>query len=111
MAILVIGCALLGVREHLVGLFGLFEFLFSGFGGIALIAVRVVLHRQFAIGLFDLFFRGGLSERPEFRNSRVWPCVSFAWLQQKSRVEPRLAFNAASLCCASVPSVSLSSLL
>ena len=52
-AILVVGGALLCVRKHLVGLFGLFELFFGALGGIALIAVRVVLHRQLAISLLD----------------------------------------------------------
>ena len=52
-AILVIGGALLCVRKHLVGLFGLFELFFGALGGIPLIAVRVVLHRQLAISLLD----------------------------------------------------------
>ena len=34
--------------------------------GIALIAVRVVLHRQFAIGLFDLFFRCAFADAQNF---------------------------------------------
>lgn len=52
-AILVVGGALLCVRKHLVGLFGLFELFFGALGGIPLIAVRVVLHRQLAISLLD----------------------------------------------------------
>ena len=46
------------VREHLVGFFAFFEFHFGVFGCIALVAVRVVLHRQFAISLFDFVFAG-----------------------------------------------------
>ena len=54
------GGTLLRIRQHLVGLFDLFEFGFCVFGVVALMTVRVVLHRQFAIRLFDLFFRGVL---------------------------------------------------
>ena len=55
--VLVIGCPLLRVRQHLVGFLDLFEFAFClfGFGVIPLVAVRVVLHRQLAISLFDVF--------------------------------------------------------
>jgi hypothetical protein len=70
-AMLVIGGAFLGVRQHLVGLFGLFELVFSHFGAVTLIAVRVVLHRQFAIRLFDLFLRG------VFGNTQSFVIVSF----------------------------------
>ena len=55
MAVLVVRGALWGVGEHLVGLFGLFE-LFLGLDRVTfLVAVRVELHRQFAISLFDVF--------------------------------------------------------
>jgi hypothetical protein len=54
MAVLVVGGTFLRVRQHFVGLFDLFEFGLGFNSGIALIAVRVVLHRQFAIRLFDL---------------------------------------------------------
>jgi hypothetical protein len=59
-AILIVGGTLLRVRQHLVGLFDLFEFAFSFFGVVALMTVRVELHGQFAIRFFDLFFRGVL---------------------------------------------------
>ena len=52
-AVLVVGRFFLRVRQHFVGLFGLFESLFGGLGRVALVAVRVVLHRQLAIRLFD----------------------------------------------------------
>ena len=56
MAKSIVSAALVGVRQDLIGLFGLFE-LFLGFlRRIALIAVRVVLHRELAIGLLDLVF-------------------------------------------------------
>jgi hypothetical protein len=58
--VLVVSGALLCVRQHLIGLFDLFEFGFGVFGIVALMTVRVELHGQFAIRLFDLFFRGVL---------------------------------------------------
>ena len=54
MAVLVVGRALLRVGEHLVGLLGLLELLFRRLGVITLVAVRVVLHGQLAVGLLDL---------------------------------------------------------
>ena len=51
--VLVVGCALLRVRQHLVGLFGLFEFDFGFFGRFTLVAVGVELHCQLAVGLFN----------------------------------------------------------
>ena len=64
--VLVISSALLAVREHFVGLFGLFELLFGFLGLLALIAVRVVLHGQLAVGLFQFFVRGGLADAEDF---------------------------------------------
>ena len=58
--VLVIGGTFLCVRQHLVGLFDLFEFGLGVFGIVALMTVRVELHCQFAIRFFDLFFRGVL---------------------------------------------------
>ena len=52
-AVLVVGSALLRVRQHLVGLFGLFEFAFGLFGRFTLVAVGVELHCQLAVGLFN----------------------------------------------------------
>ena len=54
MAVLVVGGTLLRVRQHFVGLFDLFELRLRLLGFFALVAVRVVLHREFAISLFDL---------------------------------------------------------
>ena len=54
MTVLVIGAALLVVREHLVGFFRLFELLFRLW--VVRVAVGVVLHRKLAISLFNLFF-------------------------------------------------------
>jgi hypothetical protein len=59
-SVLVIGGTFLCVRQHLVGLFDLFEFGLGFFGFIALMTVRVELHGQFAIRFFNLFFRGVL---------------------------------------------------
>jgi hypothetical protein len=58
--VLVVGGTFLCVRQHLVGLFDLFEFSLSVFGVVSLMAVRVELHGQFAIRFFNLFFRGVL---------------------------------------------------
>ena len=55
MAILVVGGALLGVRQHLVGFFGLLELLFRNLGRFTLVSIRMVLHRQLAVGFLDLF--------------------------------------------------------
>ena len=66
MAVLVIGCALLTVREHLVGLFDLLELLFGFLGFFTLIAVRVVLHGQLAVGLLDFIVRGRLGDAQNF---------------------------------------------
>src|SRR6218665_743666 len=65
-AVLVVGSALLRVGEHLVGLLGFLEFLFGRLGRAALVAVRVVLHRQFAISLLDFFIRGVLGNAEDF---------------------------------------------
>ena len=66
MAILIVGRALITIREHLVSLFGFLEFLFSHLGAIALIAVRVILHRHLAIGFFDVFLRSVFSNTEDF---------------------------------------------
>ena len=55
---LVVGRALLRVGENLVGLFRFFEMFFRF--GIVRIAIRVVFHGQFAVGLLN-FFVGGVS--------------------------------------------------
>ena len=55
--VLVVSGPLLRVRQHFVGFLGFLEFFFGHLGGVALIAVRVVLHRVFAIGLFDFVVR------------------------------------------------------
>ena len=64
MAILVVGGALFRVGEHFVGLFGLFEFHLGA--GVPLVAVGVKLHRQFAIGFFDLFVAGVFGNTQNF---------------------------------------------
>ena len=63
---LVVGLALLRVRQHLVGLFDLLELLFGFLGLVPLIAVRVILHGQFAVGLLDLVFGGRLGHPEHF---------------------------------------------
>src|SRR3989344_2507565 len=65
-AVLVVGRTFLRVGEHLVGLFGLLELLFGRLGCVTLVAVRVVLHRQLAIGLLDFFVRGVLGNAQDF---------------------------------------------
>jgi len=61
-AILVVGRALVGVGQHLVGLFGFLEFGLGVLGCVTLVAVRVMLHRELAISLLDFFFRGVLGD-------------------------------------------------
>ncbi|MNE64413.1 hypothetical protein D3C80_1598260 [compost metagenome] len=56
MPVLVVGRALAGVGEHLVGLVGLLEFLLGRL--VVGIAVRVVLHGQTAVGLLQLRLAG-----------------------------------------------------
>jgi hypothetical protein len=56
MAEAVICAALIGVGEHRVGFARFFEFLFGV--GIVGIAVRMVLHRQLAVGALDLLVAG-----------------------------------------------------
>ena len=58
-AVLVVSGTLLRVGQHLVGLLGLFEFDFSLFRRFALVAVRVELHRQLTVGLFNFLVRSG----------------------------------------------------
>ena len=65
-AVLIVGRAFLGVRQHLVGLFGLLELFFGALGCITLVAIGVVLHRELAIGLLDFFFRGVLGNAQDF---------------------------------------------
>ena len=59
-AVLVVSGTLLRVGQHLVGLFGLFEFDFRLFRRFPLVAVRVELHRQLTVGLFNFLVRSGL---------------------------------------------------
>jgi hypothetical protein len=65
MAELVVRRALLGVREHLVRFLGLLELGFRALV-LALVAVRVVLHRELAISLLDFFIRGVLGDAQDF---------------------------------------------
>lgn len=62
LAVAVISRTFLGIREHGIGFAHLLELFLSGL--VAVVAVRVVLHRQTAIRLFDFVFRGtaGYSE-------------------------------------------------
>jgi hypothetical protein len=71
MAVLVVGRALLRIAQHLVGLFGLLELDLGRLGCFTLVAVRVVLHRQLAIGLLDFLVRR------VFRNAQNFVKVSF----------------------------------
>ena len=65
-AVLVVGGAFLRVRQHLVSLFGLFEFIFGFFGIVTLVAIRVVFHGQLAVGLFDVFLGGVFCDAQNF---------------------------------------------
>src|SRR5690606_4326329 len=60
MAVAVVGIALLRIREHLVSLLGFLEFFFRFLA--ARIAIRVMFHREFAIRLLELVFRGTLAD-------------------------------------------------
>ena len=53
--VLIIGLALLAIAENFIGLGGLFEFLISV--GVIRITVRVILHRNAPIGLFNVLCR------------------------------------------------------
>src|SRR5690606_36469984 len=64
MTILVVHLAFLGVAQHFIGLGGFFEF---GVGVFVIrIAVRVVFHRQFAVGLFQRRRIGILTDTQNF---------------------------------------------
>ena len=65
-AVLVVSGTLLSIGQHFVGFFDFFEFDLGLFGRVALIAVRVELHRQFAISLFDFFVAGVLGNAQHF---------------------------------------------
>src|SRR5690606_11869168 len=52
MAITVILCFLICIAQHFISFSGFFEFFFRGL--ISGVAVRMVLHRDLAVGLFDL---------------------------------------------------------
>jgi hypothetical protein len=56
----VVGAALFGVPEHLVGLLDLLEALLSGF--VPRIDVGMELSSQAAVGLLDVAFRGPLGD-------------------------------------------------
>ena len=64
MAVAVVSSALVRVAEDLVGLRALLE-LFLGCG-IALVAIRVVLHGQFAVGGLELAIRGSTGDAENF---------------------------------------------
>jgi len=66
MAILVVRGLLLRVGEHLVGLLGLLELLLGRLGAVTLVAVRVVLHRELAIGLLDVVVGRTLRQAKDF---------------------------------------------
>ena len=62
--VLVIGGALLAVGQYFVGLLDLFEFGLSLLGCIPLVTVRVILHRQLAVGFLD-FIIAGIARHPQ----------------------------------------------
>jgi len=64
--ILVIGRAFLAVGEHFVGFLDLLELGLGLLGGIPLVAVRVVFHRQLAISLLDVLVRSVLGHAQHF---------------------------------------------
>jgi hypothetical protein len=65
-AVLVVGRLLLRIREHLVGFLGLLELLLGRLGAVTLVAVRVVLHRELAIGLLDVVVGRTLRDAEDF---------------------------------------------
>ena len=69
--VLIIGSAFLRIRQHFISFFGFLEFLFGSLCRVTLIAVRVMLHRLFAIRLFNLFL-GGV-----FRHAQGFVIVTF----------------------------------
>jgi hypothetical protein len=52
-AVTVIGGALVGIGEHLVGFLRLLEFLLRAFALVLRIAVRMVFHRELAVSFLD----------------------------------------------------------
>jgi hypothetical protein len=64
MAVAVVGGALVGVAQHLVGLAGLLELLFGGV--VAGVAVRMVLERLLAIGALQLLVAGVARNAQDF---------------------------------------------
>jgi len=53
MAVTVVGGALVGIGEHLVGFLRFLEFVLCAFALVLRIAVRMVLHREFAVRFLD----------------------------------------------------------
>src|SRR5690606_8287905 len=105
MAVLVVGSALLAVRQHFVGFLDLLELGLGVLAGVAVVAVRVVLHRSLAISLLDFILAGVLGNAEGFvivafsghvsRSSRAAReaekagsppagCSSLAWRRQVS---------------------------
>ena len=70
MAETVIGRAIVVIAQHLIGLGDFLEFMLGL--GITRIAIRVILHRQLAIGFFEIF---GVTV---FRHAEKLVVVSFA---------------------------------
>ncbi|MCY1424129.1 hypothetical protein D9M71_398650 [compost metagenome] len=64
MTVLIIGGALAGIGEHFVSLVGFLEFLFRLF--VIRVTVRVMLHRQAAIGLLQVRFTGAALNSQNF---------------------------------------------
>ena len=85
MAELVVGLALARIGEHLVGLLGLLELLLGLLGVVTLVAVRVVLHGQLAVGLLDVFLGGVLRHAEDF----VVVALCHEWSQQIEAEAPR----------------------
>ena len=63
---LVVGSPLLRVRQHFVRFLGLLELLFGDLGVRTLVAVRVVLHRMFAVRFLDFVLGGVLGNTQRF---------------------------------------------
>ena len=107
MAVLIVSGTLLRVAQHFIGLFGLFEFFFGCLGRISLVAVRVVLHRQFAISLLDFVVAGVLGNAQHFIKVSFGHLVSPIVFEHKRRVRlfraPRGGWNGEQLAVQAVP--------
>ena len=98
MAVLIVGSPLLRVAQHFIRFFGFLEFFFRSLGCVTLVTVGVVLHRQFAIRLFDLVFAGVLGNAQYFvKVSFRHVCVPYS-MERKRRAGSHDATLNAAVC-------------